>query len=352
MTRIKPSGPLDAKLVIVGEAPGAEEEKLGIPFVGTSGQDLRQMLREAGINPSQVYYTNVFLDRPPDNKLEHFLCPVTEARAILPGYDYPKLRQKYVHPDKLFELDRLKAELESIQPNLILALGDTATWALTRAGGFMSIRGTVVECSLVPSLKVLPTRHVAAMYRDRSVYPIIVADLEKAAFEMSFPDIRRPKREVHIPESLRDCQTFYGRYILADPFPLVSIDAEWSHKLITVVSFAPRDDKCLTVPFIHRGSDNFLYWQPSELLGVLRFCFDILQRKEIPKLFQNGVSDMQAFWRLWGCPTYGAAHDTMLIHHALQTESRKSLEFLASVYCNEAPWKLMRGRDKTHKREE
>ena len=72
----------------------------------------------------------------------------------------------------------------------------------------------------------------------------------------------------------------------------------------------------------------------------------------IPKLFQNGMYDLQYIFR-WGIKTRNAAHDTMLLHHSLYPEMRKGLGFLGSIYSNEAAWKMM-GRPKadTVKRDE
>ena len=72
--RCRPSGPLDAKLMMVGEAPGADEEREGYPFVGYSGQELDKLLAESGHVRSEIYFTNVLLDRPPNNKLHLEWC--------------------------------------------------------------------------------------------------------------------------------------------------------------------------------------------------------------------------------------------------------------------------------------
>src|SRR5829696_2057019 len=69
---IIPIGPKPAKMMLLGEAPGEREEKEGLPFVGASGNELRQMCREAGIDFDQTFRTNVFHTRPPGNKLQHF----------------------------------------------------------------------------------------------------------------------------------------------------------------------------------------------------------------------------------------------------------------------------------------
>ncbi|MBI2918808.1 MAG: uracil-DNA glycosylase [Chloroflexi bacterium] len=61
-------GPPDARLVLVGEAPGWHEDQQGLPFVGPAGQLLDQLLRSVGLSRSQVYITNVIKCRPPQNR--------------------------------------------------------------------------------------------------------------------------------------------------------------------------------------------------------------------------------------------------------------------------------------------
>jgi hypothetical protein len=71
------------------------------------------------------------------------------------------------------------------------------------------------------------------------------------------------------------------------------------------------------------------------------------------KTFQNGLYDISFLWRSYGLRVRNPEHDTMLLHHALQPESPKGLDFLGSVYTEEASWKLMRPRGKqTIKRDE
>ena len=66
----------------------------------------------------------------------------------------------------------------------------------------------------------------------------------------------------------------------------------------------------------------------------------------IPKLFQNGAYDISFLYRSMRIKVLGATHDTMLLHHALQPESLKSLGFLGSIYSDEGSWKGMRKRVK------
>jgi DNA polymerase I-like protein with 3'-5' exonuclease and polymerase domains len=68
---------------------------------------------------------------------------------------------------------------------------------------------------------------------------------------------------------------------------------------------------------------------------------EALLASAIPKVFQNGVYDLQYLLRM-GLTVNNCAHDTMLLHHSLFPEMKKGLGFLASIYSSEASWKLMR----------
>ena len=61
-------GPKNARVMLIGEAPGAKEDSQGKPFVGTSGNELSKMLQEVGINREEVFITNTVKCRPPENR--------------------------------------------------------------------------------------------------------------------------------------------------------------------------------------------------------------------------------------------------------------------------------------------
>jgi len=89
------------RIVFIGEAPGAEEQKLGKPFVGRSGKLLTEMLDKSGINRNLVYITNIVKCRPKDNR-----TPTTEERKFCSTI--------------------LNYELKIIKPDIIITLGSTA----------------------------------------------------------------------------------------------------------------------------------------------------------------------------------------------------------------------------------
>ncbi len=91
-------GSPDAEIVMVGEAPGKNEDLLGRPFVGAAGKFLDQMLEMIGLQREQVYITNIVKYRPPDNR-----DPYPEEKTALMPY--------------------LEAQLDIIQPKLTVTLG-------------------------------------------------------------------------------------------------------------------------------------------------------------------------------------------------------------------------------------
>src|SRR6516164_6049439 len=164
-------------LLILGEAYGEQEEIEDRPFVGPTGFHLDNMLHNAGIDRRKCWVTNVFNRRPRYNQIASF-CGGRETAVR----GYPALTQsRYVKMELQSELDRLRKEIRTFAPNLILALGNTACWAVLGRTTIGRIRGiTTISTHLVPGVKVLPTYHPAAMFKQWELRPIIQMDFYKA----------------------------------------------------------------------------------------------------------------------------------------------------------------------------
>jgi DNA polymerase len=131
------SGPVDARLVVVGEAPGAQEDETGVPFVGRSGQLLDRLLAEAGMPRDQVAVINTVKCRPPNNRVPS----KAETANCRPW---------------------TQQQLGEMAPRLVVPVGLSATsWFLGKTT-LGAVRGRVHE---VDGLRVLPTFHPAAALR-------------------------------------------------------------------------------------------------------------------------------------------------------------------------------------------
>lgn len=328
------TGPRSAKIAFVGEAFGKDEEQAGLPFFGSSGQELDRMLVEAGLNRREVFCTNVFSLRPVDNKIE-FLC----SKKAFVTNSLPALKQgHYLRDEYLPEIARLKVELETLSPNLIVALGNTACWALLGTSGISSLRGVVSNGTLVPGVKVMPTYHPAAVLRKWDWRVIVLADLMKAKVESLFPDIRRPEREVLIQPSLAEIVEWFKR-----PATMYAVDIETKNKQITCIGFARSRSDAISIPFVDETKSGNSFW--PDIYAELAAWRQVRKALAGPqaKLFQNGLYDLQYLARM-GFKVMNCLHDTMLLHHSLYPELPKGLGFLGSIYSNEAAWKIMRNR--------
>ncbi len=323
-------------IVIVGEAHGKDEEAAGgQPFVGWAGRLLNALLSQVGINRKDCYVTNTFNFRPDRNDIKTLCAAKSEA---VPGY--PALTKgKVLRNEYASELTRLYSEIRSVNPNLVIALGGTAAWALLRQSGISKIRGTPLK-SPITGHKVLSTFHPAALARDWSLRPILLADLEKAARESRTPDIVRPRRKIWIEPTVPDLYEFERLHIA--PAPALSIDIETWGRQITCIGFAPGTDIALVVPFFDRAQVDGNYWRSKEeecevWRWVKRICS--LNKRVVG---QNFLYDMNHLWSNYGITVPHAEDDTMLLHHALYPELQKGLGFLGSIYSDECAWKINR----------
>jgi DNA polymerase len=128
-----------AELMLIGEAPGGQEDQLGQPFVGRSGWLLDKLLEEElGIDRYQCYITNVVKCRPPKNR-----NPLPEEIASCRGF--------------------LERQIDLVSPKVIVTLGNVATRAiLGRREGITTLRGMEFSWR---GISVVPTYHPAAALR-------------------------------------------------------------------------------------------------------------------------------------------------------------------------------------------
>lgn len=373
------SGPQNAKVVVVGEAWGEHEERYRVPFAGQSGRELFRMLGEAWgsqqaidaantredgvwlalrnewLETHSVLLTNVFALRPPANNLGA-LCA---SKGELPAdYALPHIRTenpRYVRVEHLPNLQRLEAEIIRCDPNLILALGGTAAWATIRSSAIGSVRGAITNANFVtgPSdvnfKKVLACYHPAAVLRQWSWRPIVLADLLKARREREFPEIRRPARTVIASPTLAEVEA-WTEETLSGGYALLSPDIETMNGQIRCIGFARSASEALVVPFIADLS-GASYWATQDEELRAWYAVRRLLESPLPKVGQNFIFDMQYLTRM-GLYVRNAMHDTMLLHHVMYPELNKGLGFLASVYCNEFAYKLLRRHGEELKRDE
>lgn len=144
-------GDPDARVMIIGEAPGKNEDLEGRPFVGAAGKQLDRLLGLAGLDRSEVFIANVLKCRPPGNR-----DPKVEEIEMCADY--------------------LRDQTRAIDPEFMITLGNFASrFILKSEEGITSLRGKVYKRG---KYKVFPVFHPAAALYDRSKMAVLEDDFK------------------------------------------------------------------------------------------------------------------------------------------------------------------------------
>jgi DNA polymerase len=169
-------GSLEARIMFVGEAPGAEEEIQGEPFVGPAGQLLTRMIQAMGLTRSEVYIGNIMNWRPQ--------MPTVEGREQVGNRPPTEEEMRYCLP-------YLRAQIEVVDPELLVALGSTAAQGLLGPGSFKAlgeIRGKWHEFAGKP---LMVTYHPSYILRNQSnrskrmIWEDLLKVMERAALPVT-----------------------------------------------------------------------------------------------------------------------------------------------------------------------
>lgn len=336
------TGPCPCKFLIVGESWGAKEAQLKLPFVGDSGWLLNEPLAAAGLSRKDVAVTNLIHAQPPRNDMSYFF------RAE--GVDFWGLKPTIQIIDAL---SRLKQEIALFQPEVIIALGNYAAWALTdfmaigttegfgadyqktakqpAPTGILKRRGSMVW--LRPELEfrndgkqtcVLLAMHPAAVLRQYEMKPFLEADFIKASKGRWEPPeynfVLRPTFH-DIAEALAECRKA----------KVCSVDIETIPDWPTTdcIGLAWSDREAICVPWLDQWAKP--YWPADEELAIrLRIRKLLVEHPCI--IGQNFLYD-QAYLGRELAASFVAGHDTMVTEHLLKPDFPKGLDVLSSVYC-------------------
>lgn len=189
------SGPIDAKLMIIGQAPGYNEDRLGVPFVGKAGQLLDRELERVGIDRDEVYVTNTAKCYPPGDRPPNR----AEMKACRPYLDQ---------------------EMAAVRPQLTILLGNVAMQGVLATSGIMSKANTIHERD---GQAYLPIIHPAAVLRDPGNTDFMRTGLE-AARRFLDGQLEGPKTQINLIRTAEDIEQFLNE--LNDVAEVVAFDIE------------------------------------------------------------------------------------------------------------------------------
>lgn len=357
---VPPSGPPHARIAIVGEAPGDQEEREGRPFVGGSGQELDRMLLTARINRSDCYITNVMKYRPLNNDFNQY-------------YSDGKDRN---HPTPLLlqGIKELQSELQSVAPNVIIAFGGEALRAVTGKRGISTWRGSILSS---PFGKVVPTFHPAYILRVWGDRPIAIHDIQRAAEEAKEKELYLPGHDFTIRPSLAQVVEYIKLCRQSKRF---AFDIETDGPHVRCLGLSCAEDTAICIPFVYNpgeiwrsfeqvqyvdrgtgplvlrmrnescvsepctaGTLNFnilggapctevrSYWSEDDERVILTLLYELFADPSIEKIAQNSPYDVTILQSEFGLKTSNLYMDTMVAWHTCYKEFPKDLGFLCSM---------------------
>lgn len=323
--RVSDEGPIGAEVLFVGEAPGAEEEKEGRPFIGYSGNILTNVLLRNGFRREEVRLANLCHYRPPGNKFEALL-------------DTPQLAEG---------VKELYAYIREHRPRLIVPLGNWPMFFITGRGklstkkgksvvsGIMNYRGSILQThpkvlgnsdGNANPIKAIPTVHPAAVLRDRTLYPTFDQDIARVHRDSAFPDLQLPERRFILAPKHDELEYWTNELLHADKLAVDIENVKASSRLLCV-GFAPSPELGVCIAY-------------NENDATVRDALERLLSSSIPKIFHFGTHDTELL-RLNGYTVNNYAWDTMIAQHVMWPELPRSLAYITSINTREPYYKDM-----------
>lgn len=363
---VQPKGADNPHILFVGEAPGPDEDRMGTPFVGRSGQLLDQLIVAAKITPQVVRWTNAARCAP---------------KTSSGGIDKPA--PEYV---KTCVWSHLLMEIAQQQPGIIVALGKTAATALTgKRSGLNQMRGYthsfrfpdafiawaetthgMILYEAVPEMTggvppqrfdsktcrsieypVVVTYHPAHALRkkNQSIKGIITADLDYARRKL-YGEPRLPGTDYRVLQSFDELDqwaTFFERQYAAGNLSYLSVDLEtggaddeagfrWADPMteIVTIQIAYEEKKSILIPVSHSdGNFNNVFG----IAAIREFMHRVFVRAGIPVVGQNISFDYKWIWAKLGVKLVHIAFDSMLAHQCLFAgDQPNDLDYLSAQY--------------------
>ena len=317
---VKTTGPPQANIMLVGEAPGEQEHRTGKPFQGPAGHTLDMLLSQAGIVRQNCLIANVAREKPPGNKINFYYedASCTIPKPMMKGF-----------------IEYLRKEIIALKPNLVVALGATALRTLTNNKSIQAARGYICESTLVPGQKVLPTYHPQAVGYQWDLHWQVIMDLRKALANSQSPELPKDDRILRANVSKHEYMQ-YLQWLIEEHKGPISLDVETSSpgSHIDIVGIADSPTHAVSFEFLHQRNPKFSLDGELEIWQALS---RVLTTKEL--ILQNASYDSAVLWHNNGILCRNIVFDTMIATHVCWPEVPRNLGFQASICLNVPAWK-------------
>jgi uracil-DNA glycosylase family 4 len=274
-------GPLDAKIVLVGEGPGLEENDTGKPFVGPAGRELTKILFKAGIDRSSIFMTNVvrcIAKAPPPKNVRP---PSDEEIAACNKY--------------------LEKELETIKPTIIVPMGNVALKAVmgSKGASITKYRGREIWSDKY-NCKIMPVFHPAGILRQMSQEAITVEDFIRIKEASKFREMTKHEEGTYVTIDTLDLFDQFVSKITTQPefsFDIETTGLNWQKDKVILISFTWKERTATIVPLIKYKPREEEYTELK--IKKVKQKIDgksVTVEKEVPVTGIRVIDEYEDFW--------------------------------------------------------
>lgn len=305
--KVPPSGPYDADILFVGEAPGYEEDRARIPFCGDTGDFFNSLLGLSSLERKNVRVTNICNYRPNNNKFDYLIGSPQLSDGINEVKDYIKERK----------------------PKWVVLMGKRALeYILGKKGKKNGIENWWGSVIVQDGIRYYCSLHPAAALHVGTQYPIITFDFRRLGryiengYKFPIHNFTCDPRGLELEECLREIESCRE----------VAVDIEGDSFHIKCCGFGLSDTRAICVANHGLGNSDAIF------ISSLR---RILENEKIEKIFHYGFGYDIICLAHFGITVANYSYDTMIGAHVLEPEMAYNLAFQTSIHTEEPYYKYM-----------
>lgn len=328
----------NCQVLLIGEAPGQEEDMYGIPFVGQAGQLLNQVLQEVGIDRNECSILNVTQCKTPNGR-EPDKDEIDACRDIVDYY------------------------INKANPKIIVPIGNVALKRIAKHSGITKYNGNCLEHPLYPGRKIIPVVHPAFVLRDPRNITTLRHGLERVKLAMGGEQLEKLSNVTYV-DNYEKFDLMIKDLSSQKQFAVdieTSTGRDWNKGYIICISFSNKKGTSYVLPWII-GDDKYYEFcktfvastkKRDPITDIHKFCFDnklnhpaykwsgtdvevrlrdLLGDESITKILHNYSFDYK-YLEAKGLLIKGTIYDTIIMHHQLdERQGSHGLKDCAMVY--------------------
>lgn len=363
--------PLKRPVMLITDYPLQNEIDRDIPYSGASNLELLGSLAKARIMQKEIGFTYLSYERPEGENYDFCKSFCKQKDTVGSPLNWHKLEHQkdvYIEEELWNNLQNLLEEIRLIEPKMIIIAGKWSFFLLTGLftlnktlggksggaplGGLSKYRASIckfAECFNMPETLLFPILPAATKHRQPELAPIITWDSLKAGDiftklakqERSINDYLNPNYSILFGTAIDIVNNFLSalEVELEGKETKLSVDIETRHNTIDCLGLGYQKGSAICIPF--STIDNPIFWKEEEEVEIVLKLLKIFNHPNCRIVGQNFSYDAQFLYKFW-LGKFHASLDTMIANHVLHNKMKKSLDILASIYCEDyVYWKDM-----------